>query len=134
MLHDNQENLQPLPDEVKEKRFDSFDDIPSDPKAEGLRPGRRYAGGAPDEIIIVAGKRYKKEISCRAYDETASGVVILDRPYTEREFFSHDTEGVGFGPGWDIRWSYLKDGWGIHDGDPNHLSDLPFYELIQIEE
>ncbi len=115
------------------KSFDSFDDIPKDPKQEGLRPDRQYAGGPPDETISVAGKKYKKQAALTAYIRDFTGQTAQTRPYTEKEYYSHSTEGVGPGPGWDFRRGYMKDGWGIDDGDPSRLSDLPLYELVPVE-
>lgn len=97
---------------LKIKHFESLENYPSDPRQEGLRPGEKYAGGSPDEIIEIAGKKYKKE----------------GGRWTEKEFYSHE------GPGWDWRGGYLNRGWGIIDYDPRHLSDLPLYELVAIEE
>ncbi|MDQ7815169.1 MAG: hypothetical protein RDU25_05195 [Patescibacteria group bacterium] len=125
-------NLPPFTPE-QTKSFNSFDEISKDPKHEGLRPDRQYAGGHPDETVIIAGKRYKKRpaltVETNSQDEDNQR-----RPYTEKEYYSHSTPGVGPGPGWDFRRSYLEDGWNIDDGKPDHLSDLPLYELISDEE
>lgn len=122
-----------LPLRVGAKQFEGFEDIPSDPKQEGLRPEQKYAGGNPSEIIIVDGKKYRKEISMRCLIRRGDGKILLNRPYTEREYFSHSTERVGPGPGWDSRGGYLQKGWSIADLDPRHLSDLPLYDLIPLE-
>ncbi len=122
------------PPQVEIKQFKRFEDIPGNPGQEGLRPGQRYAGGNPGEIIIVAGKKYKKEIAMRSFAQRGDGKITLDRPYTEKEYFSHSTRGIGSGPGWDSRGRYLQDGWGISDLDPRHLSDLPLYDLVPLEE
>ena len=122
-----------IPSQENIKQFESFKDIPKDPKQEGLRPNQRYAGGYPEEIIAVAGKNYKKEISLNAFVER-NGRVLINRPFTEKEYYSHSTDEIGPGPGWDMRRYYLEDGWDITDGNPKHLSDLPLYNLVPIEE
>jgi len=127
------ENAKPLPKPEKIKRFGGFNEIPSDPKAEGLRPGKRYAGGDPDEIIIVDGKKFRKEIAIKARIRNFGGQIISERPYTEKEYYSHSTDGVGPGPGWDYASHYLMEGWKITRKDPERLSDLPLYNLEPIE-
>jgi len=115
----------------KEKLFKNFEEISNGPKAEGLRPGKKYAGGDPDEIIIVDGIRYRKEVALMARYRLGYNSEEITRPYTEKEFFSHSTEDIGPGPGWDFRFDYLRKGWGIMDH--NQLSDLPFYDLKRVE-
>jgi len=124
----------------KTRSFDSFEDFSTDPKQEGLRPNNFYAGGDSDEIIIVNGREYRKEVALRAFHRRGDGTVTIDRPYTEVEYFNHSTEDVGPGPGWDRRRWYLK---GMEDKgcnitasslDPKQLSDLPLYKLIPVEQ
>lgn len=112
----NPEIEQPGAENVVE--FGSFDEIPTDPKEEGLRPYGKYAGGDADEIIVVDGVRYRKKPAW-----TVRGVPAL-----ERHYYQHP------GPGWDTRNSYLLNGWDIDDMDAEHLSDLPLYNLEIIEE
>ena len=57
----------------------------------------------------------------------------MDRPYTEKEYFSNHAEVVGPGPGWDLRLAYLRD-MNIVDLDSDRLSDLPLYRLVPIDE
>ncbi|MFA6198586.1 MAG: hypothetical protein WC734_05585 [Patescibacteria group bacterium] len=124
----------PSPNETEKiKEYSSFDDIPNDPRSEGLRPDHGYAGGDPDEIIVVSGIKYRKIVAMRAYNQRGDGVITLNRPYTEKEYFSHSTVDVGPGPGWDQLMTYLRD-LGIFDFDPDHLSDLPFYRLQPVEQ
>lgn len=121
---DNPEK-QSLREEVGKKHLKSFEDFASDPKQEGLRPRGYFAGGDPDEIIVIGGKEYVKIVPIRV-SSRGSG---KGRPYTEKEYWSHETPDVGPGPGWDFIGGYLQKGWGIIDLDPEHLSDLPFYRL-----
>ncbi|MBU0612598.1 hypothetical protein KKB10_01145 [Patescibacteria group bacterium] len=105
------------------REFPSADEIPVDPKAEGLRPHGRYAGGDPNEIIVIAGVGYRKRIASEKNLGPRDDRVI---PETERDYYQHP------GPGWDFRNGYLRAGWGITDMDADHLSDLPLYELVEI--
>jgi len=124
-----------LPMPETSKKFDSFNDIPKDPKQEGLRPRHRYAGGSPDEKIEVAGKLYKKKPAFIVRSQSWNKEKVpKDRPYTEKEFFSNETQGVGPGPGWTEFRYYLFENWGIRDHDLRRLSDLPLYVLIPNEE
>lgn len=118
---------------ARSKEYRDFDEIPKDPKQDGLRPGRFYAGGDSNEVIVVGGKKYRKEIACSAFLKDGSGRVILDRPYTEKEYFSHHTDDIGPGPGWDFRLAYLED-MHIADLDSDCFSDLPLYRLVPIDE
>lgn len=130
-------SLQELPANVKipEKirEFKSFDEIPSDPKTEGLRPWQHYAGGDPEEIIVVNGVRYKKKLVADTYLSRQDKLI----PMTEKQYYSHSFEqsdgSWSCGPAWGRHVQYLYEGWKSH-GDPALLSDLPFYNLVSIEE
>ncbi|MBT4447337.1 MAG: hypothetical protein HOD06_01200 [Candidatus Komeilibacteria bacterium] len=109
----------------KTKEFASWDELPASSQEEGLRPYGKYAGGDPDEIIIVAGIRYRKEI---AYTKQMGGNTM--EPATERDYFNHP------GPGWDaFSAGYLEDfGFeGTEIRDPKNLSELILYRLEKID-
>ena len=67
------------------------------------------------ETVIINGERYQKE----------------DAGYTIRQYFSHSTPEKGPGPGWDGRWSTLKE-YGVKEA--SDLPDEPYYLLTRIEE
>lgn len=140
------EGLRPSEEEPKDwsdeeaseriKRYDSWEEIPSDPKIEGLRVGKRYVGGDPDEIIEIDGVRYRKKSL-----DVCVGKENIKRPYTEREYYSHFTDGVGPGPGWDSQVRYIGEldrlgGWGLKFSqmDPSCLANLPLYDLVPVDE
>lgn len=111
--------------EGNKKEFSSWDELPSSSMEEGLRPYQKYAGGDPDEIIIVAGVKYRKEI---AYTKQMGGGKM--EPATEKDYFNHP------GPGWDaFTAGYLEDFGlkGTEIRDPENLSDLILYRLVEIE-
>lgn len=116
------------------KEFTSFDEISADPKAKGLRPWHKYAGGQPDEIIIVAGVKYRKESVADIYLSRTGE----SKPMTESQFFSHSFEQAdgswSCGPGWDSHVKYLMEGWWKQNIKPSDLSDLPLYNLVPIDE
>ncbi len=125
----------PLPKEFTEKikRFAKPNEYPDDPKAEGLRPRLKYAGGDPNEIVIIAGIRFKKQPVFPGKD------LGDDRGHegyaTEAEHYSHA------GVGWDSFISVSKElctqdstreqNRDIRIIDPSDLSDLVLYKLVQ---
>lgn len=119
-------------EQEKIKEFDNWEQIPNNPKEEGLRLGNRYCGGDPNEIIIVAGKRYRKEIIMEAEKKNEAGIGDA---YTEAQYFSHETDGVGPGPGWDSRMVYTSQTWPEAGWlEPADLADLPYYQLVEDRE
>lgn len=90
----------------------------------GYNPESQESNDERDEIVVVEGKRYRKEYV---------------PPYTFRTWFSHETDGFGPGPGWDFRFA-------LHDQetamrlygrtftdeevtDPTKMPDEPYYRL-----
>ena len=70
---------------------------------------------AEEEIKIIDGQKYRK---------VASG-------YTIREYYSHQTETKGPGPGWDYKQKVLQE-YGVDE--PSQLPDDPHYAWELIEE
>lgn len=118
----------------KIKKIANPHEYPDDPKVEGLRPGMRYAGGDPDEIIVIDQKKYRKKplFSAKGLDD---GIAREEGSATEAEYYSHA------GPGWDGRSGYSEellsaDGTREHHFggrifDPEILSNLILYKLVE---
>jgi hypothetical protein len=51
--------------------------------------------------------------------------------YSMREYFSHETDGKGPGPGWDFRWSTLEK---YKVDDPSDLPDEPYFLWLPAED
>jgi len=161
---ENPESLIPQPEEAGEnppeekiKRFERGDQYPEDPKQEGLRPEGgeylqeyweegeeepplaeyRYAGGDQDEIIEINGIKYRK-LPIMMTPSHLRDSRKRNRPYTEKEYYSHFTDGVGAGPGWDFHQHYIREaGWWniikeVHRTEG--LSDLSLWGLVRIKE
>jgi len=68
-----------------------------------------------EEEKVIDGKRYRRIFS----------------GYTIREYFSHETEEKGPGPGWDTRWSVLEK---YEVKEPSGLPDEPYYYWEEVDE
>ena len=96
------------------------------------RGGRRFKSSHPDQdrndmgqetmgpgnfeqIVEMNGEKYR----------------VIDTGYTLREFYSHESESKGPGPGWDGRWPILEK-YGVTD--PKDLPDTPYYRYEKAEE
>ena len=66
----------------------------------------------------------RKEVDGVVYERVPSG-------YTIREYFSHETEEKGPGPGWDSRRSVLEK---YNVTEPSDLPDEPHYNWIAVSE
>lgn len=55
--------------------------------------------------------------------------IKIDTGYTMRQYYSHETEEKGPGPGWDYRQRIL-DQFGVKD--PSELPDEP-YSVIELD-
>ena len=69
--------------------------------------------------------------------------VWEDQGYTLRQYFSHDTEEMGPGPGWDFRERLLNKEWAMERFgrtfsedevfSPRNLPDLPYFDWEEEE-
>ena len=80
-----------------------------------------------DEKIKEYGKDELKHGDLVRRDNKLFRVHIEDTGYTMRQFFSHSTEEMGPGPGWDGRWSVLEE-YGVTN--PSDLPDEPYIETL----
>ena len=74
----------------------------------------RFEPQESDQIVERGGKRF----------------ALIPTGYTVKEYFSHETETKGPGPGWDFRWPILKH-YGIDH--PSQLPDEPYYREVEIK-
>jgi len=111
------------------------------------------------KIVEIDGQRYRYEkvpTGVQRWDDEAQQPVEV--PYTLRTWFSHSTEGIGPGPGWDSRLNLLTltehemyERYG-HVFTPDEISspsgkedfmtgerkggmpdDVPYYALVPVE-
>jgi hypothetical protein len=77
---------------------------------------------------------FESAVSPTGEDESVvDGVTYRWQPTgrTIRQYFSHFTEGIGPGPGWDTN-QYVLEAFGVDD--PEELPDTPYYSWLPIQE